>query len=347
MRDVSDLAEERAGSPRARHAPGVHTERRAHARTAPLLSAPNRVGIRRGCWSRKARLCRPVRRRTPSKVRCTAERSGSFSGFQTWDVAPEPVTDSSIGARRGPGPPYRWKEASRRGDQKAAGCPSCLPASGPVRPRSYDWPTCWDFRSRVSLWWCDALPRGHDGGGATAALPMSPAALKPSLEPPLAPLELPEAAPVVPGIPAASRTPVLPPADCRAARRDRPPPGGSTPGPVPVPAAAPGPERCAETGAAIASAATIATLPKRCFIIIFGSSVAIPDRPRHTDHSSFSWHVPFGAPGQLRGQKHSSAERDYPADEALTQKAISEDGIFGLPRRFNGTRRPNTHEAAG
>ena len=44
------------------------------------------------------------------------------------------------------------------------------------------------------------------------------------------------------------------------------PPGGVMPGPVPVFAYGPGPERCAEAGTAIASAAIIATPLKRCFI---------------------------------------------------------------------------------
>jgi hypothetical protein len=44
------------------------------------------------------------------------------------------------------------------------------------------------------------------------------------------------------------------------------PPGGVTPGPVPVFAYGPGPVRCAEAGAAIASAAIIATPLKRCLI---------------------------------------------------------------------------------
>ena len=44
------------------------------------------------------------------------------------------------------------------------------------------------------------------------------------------------------------------------------PPGGVTPGPVPVLAYGPGPERCAEAGTAIASAAIIATPLKKCFI---------------------------------------------------------------------------------
>ena len=46
------------------------------------------------------------------------------------------------------------------------------------------------------------------------------------------------------------------------------PPGGRTPGPVPVVAPAPGPVRCAQTGAANASAATIATPVKRCFMTL-------------------------------------------------------------------------------
>ena len=46
------------------------------------------------------------------------------------------------------------------------------------------------------------------------------------------------------------------------------PPGGVTPGPVPVAAPAPGPVRCAQTGAANASAATIATPVKRCFMTL-------------------------------------------------------------------------------
>ena len=44
------------------------------------------------------------------------------------------------------------------------------------------------------------------------------------------------------------------------------PPGGLTPGPVPEGAVAPGPVRCAETGATIASAATIAAPLKRYFM---------------------------------------------------------------------------------
>ena len=44
------------------------------------------------------------------------------------------------------------------------------------------------------------------------------------------------------------------------------PPGGVTPGPVPVFAYGPGLVRCADAGAAIASAAIIATPLKRCFI---------------------------------------------------------------------------------
>ena len=136
------------------------------------------------------------------------------------------VTDSSGGAYRGRGPPYWRQEVSRRGDQKAAGCPGCLPVGGPVRRHSSDWPTCWDFRSRVSLWWCDVRPRGHDGerGDASAASPTSPPALEPSPGPSRepSPLELGGAPP-----PAVARTPVPPPpADWRAARRDRSPPGG-------------------------------------------------------------------------------------------------------------------------
>jgi hypothetical protein len=46
------------------------------------------------------------------------------------------------------------------------------------------------------------------------------------------------------------------------------PPGGLTAGPVPVGAVAPGPSRCAQTGAANASAATIATPLKRCFMTL-------------------------------------------------------------------------------
>src|SRR5208282_2242112 len=46
------------------------------------------------------------------------------------------------------------------------------------------------------------------------------------------------------------------------------PPGGLTPGPVVVGAVAPGPVRCAQPGAAIASTATIATPFKRCFMTL-------------------------------------------------------------------------------
>jgi len=46
------------------------------------------------------------------------------------------------------------------------------------------------------------------------------------------------------------------------------PPGGLTAGPVPVPAVAPGPLRCAQPGAATASAATIATPLKRYFMTL-------------------------------------------------------------------------------
>jgi hypothetical protein len=46
------------------------------------------------------------------------------------------------------------------------------------------------------------------------------------------------------------------------------PPGGLTAGPVPVAAPGPGPSRCAQTGAANASAATIATPLKRCFMTL-------------------------------------------------------------------------------
>src|SRR6516162_8889065 len=46
------------------------------------------------------------------------------------------------------------------------------------------------------------------------------------------------------------------------------PPGGVTPGPVPVFAYGPGPVRCAEAGTATASAAIIATPLKRCFISV-------------------------------------------------------------------------------
>jgi len=169
-------------------------------------------------------------------TRCGLSRSGSqrkrgalalpFSCFQTSDVTPGQVTDSSGGAQRGRDPPHWRQEVSRRGDQKAAGCPGCLPVGGPVRRHSSDWPTCWDFRSRVSLWWCDVRPRGHDGerGDASAASPTSPPALEPSPGPSRepSPLELGGAPP-----PAVARTPVPPPpADWRAARRDRSPPGG-------------------------------------------------------------------------------------------------------------------------
>ena len=44
------------------------------------------------------------------------------------------------------------------------------------------------------------------------------------------------------------------------------PPGGVTPGPVPVFADGPGPVRCAEAGAAIANAAIIAMPLKRCLM---------------------------------------------------------------------------------
>ena len=238
---------------RAGHAPRVDTRTPracSHSAAADRGVRRTELAIRRGCWSRKTRLCGPVRRTTPRRVRCTAERvcGSPFQVFQTWVVTPGLVTDSSGDAWRGRGPPHwRRQEVSHRGDQMAPGCQPALPAGEPVRRHSSDWPTCWDFRSRVSLSWCGARPRGHDGvhAGATAALPMSPPALEPSREPSPEPSRLKDNS--FPS--AASCTPVLPPADWRAAKRDRPHPGVRRPGrsrclhPDPGPNVAPRPAR--------------------------------------------------------------------------------------------------------
>jgi hypothetical protein len=81
---------------------------------------------------------------------------------------------------------WRRQAADRTEARQAAGCQAGLPVAGRARPRSSDLPRCWDSRSRVSLWWCDARPRGHDGehAGATAALPMSPPVPEPYPGPP-------------------------------------------------------------------------------------------------------------------------------------------------------------------
>jgi hypothetical protein len=77
------------------------------------------------------------------------------------------------------------------------------------------------------------------------------------------------------------------------------PPGGLTAGPVPVGAVAPGPVRCAQTGAANASAATIATPLKRCFmtLILRCSSGLAKGYPtlivRHSEQHALTMHAPF------------------------------------------------------
>jgi hypothetical protein len=77
------------------------------------------------------------------------------------------------------------------------------------------------------------------------------------------------------------------------------PPGGLTAGPVPVGAVAPGPVRCAQTGAANASAATIATPLKRCFmtLILRCSSGLAKGYPtlilRYSARHALTMHAPF------------------------------------------------------
>ena len=103
------------------------------------------------------------------------------------------------------------------------------------------------------------------------------------------------------------------------------PPGGLTSGPVPVPAVEPGPERCADTGSAIASAATIATLLKRYFMGLIPPATRKPRyglRPiRSRDANQMSELFPFKAHGLFnKGLMHQrgqapclSHERDQPA----------------------------------
>jgi hypothetical protein len=135
------------------------------------------------------------------------------SASQTFDTTPGRVTVSR-GARRGRGQPLGWRRKAPDPEEPAA-WRSYLPRRGPALPGSVGSPCFRPLPTEgVPSFRRGALKPAH--AGAPAAPPMlSP--LGPSQEP--SPLE---AAP-----PAVARTPVPPaPADWRAARRDRAPPGG-------------------------------------------------------------------------------------------------------------------------
>jgi hypothetical protein len=140
-----------------------------------------------------------------------------------------------------------------------------LPAATRANSSWFSWlavvPLIADGGCAAIPWWCVDARACRCAGGVADVVASGPGAI-PGAIPGAVPagLYVPAAGGAYPGAPGPGRL--------ESGEEGPSPPGGVTPGPVPVVAPAPGPVRCAQTGAANASAATIATPVKRCFMTL-------------------------------------------------------------------------------